>query len=54
MVGTNVPIGVTDFDAMKQFSLSHDIDMIVVGPEDPLVEGVYDFFIRMKTFVILP
>lgn len=44
MVGTNVPIGVTDFDAMKQFSLSHDIDMIVVGPEDPLVEGVYDFF----------
>ncbi len=44
MVGTNVPIGVTDFEAMKQFSLSHDIDMIVVGPEDPLVNGVYDFF----------
>lgn len=44
MVGTNVPIGVTDFEAMKQFSLSHDIDMIVVGPEDPLVKGVYDFF----------
>lgn len=44
LVGTNVPIGVTDFEAMKQFSLSHDIDMIVVGPEDPLVEGVYDFF----------
>ncbi|MCE5204801.1 MAG: phosphoribosylamine--glycine ligase [Porphyromonadaceae bacterium] len=44
MLGTNVPIGVTDFEAMKQFSLSHDIDMIVVGPEDPLVNGVYDFF----------
>lgn len=44
MLGTNVPIGVTDFEAMKQFSLSHDIDMIVVGPEDPLVKGVYDFF----------
>jgi phosphoribosylamine--glycine ligase len=44
LLGTNVPIEVTDFDAMKQFSLNHDIDMIVVGPEDPLVMGVYDFF----------
>ncbi|MDD2511939.1 MAG: phosphoribosylamine--glycine ligase [Proteiniphilum sp.] len=43
-LGTNVPIAVTDFGAMKRFSLEHDIDMIVVGPEDPLVEGVYDFF----------
>lgn len=44
LVGTNIPIGVTDFEAIKQFSLSHDIDMVVVGPEDPLVNGVYDFF----------
>lgn len=44
LLGTNVPIGVTDFEAMKQFSLDHDIDMVVVGPEDPLVNGVYDFF----------
>ncbi len=43
-LGTNVPIAVTDFGAMKQFALERDIDMIVVGPEDPLVEGVYDFF----------
>lgn len=43
-LGTNVPIDVTDFDAMKRFSLDHDIDMIVVGPEVPLVEGVYDYF----------
>ncbi|MDI9605657.1 MAG: phosphoribosylamine--glycine ligase [Bacteroidota bacterium] len=43
-VGTNVPIGATDFDALKTFSLDHGIDMIVVGPEAPLVEGVYDFF----------
>ena len=41
-LGTNVPFNVTDFEAMKLFSLSHDIDMIVVGPEDPLVQGVYD------------
>jgi phosphoribosylamine--glycine ligase len=44
LLGTNVNIGVTDFLAMKQFSLDNDIDMIVVGPEDPLVQGVYDFF----------
>ena len=44
LLGTNVPIGVTDFEAIKQFSLNHDIDMVVVGPEDPLVNGVYDFF----------
>ncbi len=43
-VGTNVPIGATDFDALKTFSLDPGIDMIVVGPEAPLVEGVYDFF----------
>ncbi|MBK5194959.1 MAG: phosphoribosylamine--glycine ligase [Proteiniphilum sp.] len=44
MLGTNVPFEVTDFEAMKRFSLNNDIDMIVVGPEDPLVNGVYDFF----------
>ena len=43
-LGTNVPFNVTDFVSLKEFSLSHDIDMIVVGPEDPLVQGVYDFF----------
>lgn len=44
LLGTNVPFGATDFDAMKTFVLENDIDMIVVGPEDPLVQGVYDFF----------
>jgi phosphoribosylamine--glycine ligase len=44
MLGTNVPFSVTDFASLREFSLSHDIDMIVVGPEDPLVQGVYDFF----------
>lgn len=44
MLGTNVPLNVTDFETIKSFSLSHDIDMIVVGPEIPLVQGIYDFF----------
>jgi len=42
--GENVPIKVNEFDKMKGFVLSHNIEMVVVGPEDPLVNGVYDFF----------
>ena len=40
----NVNIGVNDFDAQKEFCLKEHIDMVVVGPEDPLVKGVYDNF----------
>ena len=43
-VGENVPLKADDFDGIKTFVLSHAIDMVVVGPEDPLVKGVYDFF----------
>lgn len=44
MVGENVSIPITDFAAIKQFVLDKQIDMVVVGPEDPLVKGIYDFF----------
>lgn len=44
VLGTNVDISVKDFNAIKTFCLDNDIDMIVVGPEDPLVNGIYDFF----------
>ena len=43
-VGENVDIKATDFDALKAFALEHGVCMIVVGPEDPLVQGVYDYF----------
>ncbi len=43
-VGENVPIRVDDFAAIRTFVLEKDIRMVVVGPEDPLVKGVYDFF----------
>ncbi len=43
-LGTNVSISVNDFAKIKSFVLEKDIDMIVVGPEDPLVRGIYDFF----------
>ena len=43
-VATNVAISPTDFEAVKEFVLQKHIDMVVVGPEDPLVLGIYDFF----------
>ena len=42
--GTNVNIKADDFPAIKDFVLANDIQMVVVGPEDPLVKGVYDYF----------
>ena len=44
-VATNVAISPTDFPALKAFVLEKEIAMVVVGPEDPLVKGVYDFFV---------
>lgn len=43
-VGINVGIKADDFDAIGQFVIEQQIDMVVVGPEDPLVKGIYDFF----------
>ncbi len=43
-VGENVPLKADDFAGIKKFVLDNKVDMVVVGPEDPLVKGVYDFF----------
>lgn len=43
-VGENVAIAATDFEGLRTFVLEKGIDMVVVGPEDPLVKGVYDYF----------
>jgi len=45
-IAINIPIGVNDFGSLKQLVLSENIRMIVVGPEDPLVNGVHDFFLN--------
>jgi len=42
--GTNVPMDVNDFESIKAFVLDNQINMVVVGPEDPLVNGISDFF----------
>ena len=43
-IATNIPINPSDFDAIKSFAIQAKIEMVVVGPEDPLVLGIYDFF----------
>jgi len=53
-VGTNIPISSTDFEALKKFSLEKNIHMVVVGPEDPLVKGVYDFFKKDESLKNIP
>ncbi len=43
-IATNIDIEITDFESLKTFSIQEGVAMIVVGPEDPLVQGIYDFF----------
>ncbi len=43
-LGENVAIGVNDFEAIEKFVLENAIEMVIVGPEDPLVNGIYDYF----------
>lgn len=45
-VGVNVEIAVNDFPAIKAFCLENKIEFVVVGPEDPLVNGIHDFFVN--------
>ncbi|MCF6295150.1 MAG: phosphoribosylamine--glycine ligase [Flavobacteriaceae bacterium] len=45
-IATNININITDFDAIKDLVLDNKIDMVVVGPEDPLVQGIHDFFLK--------
>ena len=43
-IATNLDVSVTDFEGIKKQVITHTISMVVVGPEDPLVNGIYDFF----------
>ena len=53
-VGENVAIAVDDFDNLKNFAVEKKVDMIVVGPEDPLVNGVYDIFKEDERTACIP
>lgn len=48
-IGINVELPVNDFQAIREFVVNHSIDMIVVGPEDPLVSGIHDYFLTGKS-----
>ncbi|KAA2219240.1 MULTISPECIES: phosphoribosylamine--glycine ligase [Maribacter] len=45
-LGVNIPIGVNNFEKIKEVVLEKEIDLVVVGPEDPLVNGVHDYFLE--------
>lgn len=54
LIGTNVAISATNFKAIEEFVLGNRIDMVVVGPEDPLVKGIYDYFQERETLRNIP
>jgi phosphoribosylamine--glycine ligase len=53
-IARNVDISITDFPAIKQFTLDNKIDVVVVGPEEPLVKGIYDYFINDREIKHIP
>ena len=53
-IATNVAISVTDFEAIKVLVIEKNIEMVVVGPEDPLVNGIYDFFLNDAQLKSIP
>ena len=52
--GTNVSLSINDFDAIKEFCTANGVNMIIVGPEEPLVNGIADFFEGSSIAVIGP
>jgi phosphoribosylamine---glycine ligase len=53
-IATNIDISATDFDAIKALVIKEEIKMVVVGPEDPLVKGIYDFFLNDQDLKDIP
>ena len=53
-IGTNLPVGVSDFNGIKKAVLDKDIDLVLVGPEVPLVEGIHDFFLNDDQLKSIP
>lgn len=53
-IATNVEVSVNDFKAIKQLVLSEKVDLVVVGPEDPLVNGIHDFFLNDELLKSVP
>ncbi|WP_262248862.1 phosphoribosylamine--glycine ligase [Parapedobacter soli] len=52
--GKNIALKVTDFDGIADFALGHGIDMVLVGPEEPLVKGIHDYFLEREDLRHIP
>ncbi|TDG37179.1 phosphoribosylamine--glycine ligase [Pedobacter changchengzhani] len=52
--GKNINISVNDFDAIKAITLNEQIDMVIVGPEEPLVNGIHDYFLADNSIAHIP
>ena len=56
LIGKNIDVSVSDFEEIKNIVLNNNISMVVVGPEKPLVDGIYDFFIsdsKLKNVTVI-
>lgn len=53
-IAKNIPIGVNDFEDIKKLVLKEHINMLIVGPEDPLVNGIHDFFLKDDQLAHIP
>lgn len=54
LIGENLPVKADDFAAIREAVLSKGVDLVIVGPEDPLVKGIYDFFKADKDLSSIP
>ena len=55
-IAVNLDLGVNDFEGIKEAVLNHEIQMVIVGPEDPLVQGIHDFFLedeQLKNIIVV-
>ena len=53
-LGINLPVGVNDFEGIKKAVIENNINMVVVGPEDPLVNGIVDYFSQNNEIKEIP
>jgi len=53
-LGTNIPVDLSNFQSIKEAVIEKDIDMVIVGPEAPLVNGIHDFFLQDKILKNIP
>lgn len=53
-IAKNIPIGVNDFESIREFVLENEVTMVIVGPEDPLVNGIHDYFLEDNELKAIP